>query len=92
MNLQSIKDSITSMNIVGVPLPVMRDPKTGKGSITATLVVMSSFLVMVSLFSKVIVKSGAFNFYVVSLSGYLGRKMMSDGSKMEISGDDTKAQ
>jgi hypothetical protein len=40
----SISDFIAKLNSAGVPLPVMRDPNTGKGSVTATTFVMSSGL------------------------------------------------
>ncbi len=38
---------INKCNELGVPLPTVRDPKTGKGSITATLVVISSGLITI---------------------------------------------
>lgn len=87
MNLQSIKDFISKMNSAGAPMPVMRDPKTSIGSITATLVVLSSILVITSLVSKKVDQSGAVEFYIISLGAYLGRKFQTKNASI----DDTKA-
>lgn len=38
------KEFVVKMNRMGVPVPTVRDPLTGKGSITAALVVFSSGL------------------------------------------------
>jgi hypothetical protein len=45
MNLISKwKEIITKMNSSGIPAPTVRDPKTGLGSVTCTLVVVSAGL------------------------------------------------
>lgn len=48
MSLNDFKDKwisfVNRMNKYGVPVPVVRDPRTGKGSITAALVVFSAGL------------------------------------------------
>lgn len=48
MKLSDLKDKwidfVNRMNKYGIPVPVVRDPKTGKGSITAALVVFSAGL------------------------------------------------
>jgi hypothetical protein len=75
--LDTIKSIISSWNSQGINLPVMRDPISGKGSITATLVVVSSFFVVLSLFIPTISNSGAFEFYIASATLYLGRKYQS---------------
>jgi hypothetical protein len=50
---------VNNMNSLGIPLPTIRDPKTGKGSITVSLVVVSAglasiaiLLMIVSIFAK----------------------------------------
>ena len=40
----SISEFIAKLNSAGIPIPVARDPNTGKGSITATTYVISSGL------------------------------------------------
>lgn len=46
MNLSNFKDKwlifVSQMNRLGIPIPTVRDPQTGRGSITAALVVFSS--------------------------------------------------
>jgi len=38
------REFVDKMNSAGIPLPMVRDPKTKEGSVTVSLVVMSSFL------------------------------------------------
>jgi len=48
MNLQDVKNKwiafVDKMNKKGIPVPTVRDPKTGEGSITAALLVFSAGL------------------------------------------------
>jgi hypothetical protein len=68
MKLQELKQGwlnlINRMNRLGIPVPVVRDPRTGKGSITASLVVFSSglfgFCIMFMLAASVAKWAGAF--------------------------------
>src|SRR5271166_3331457 len=39
---EKLQQLISSWNSQGLPLPMVRDPKTGQGSVTTTLVVVSS--------------------------------------------------
>jgi hypothetical protein len=90
MDLSKIKDMISKMNTLGIPLPVIRDPKTGVGSITATLVFLSfntALLGQIGKVSKVLGDvdlSQANVLFGVALAAYLGRKMQSDGVKKTI--------
>lgn len=43
------KKLVNKANSHGIPFPMIRDPKTGLGSITATLVIMSSGLASISI-------------------------------------------
>lgn len=43
------KEFVDKMNSKGVPMPMVRDPKLGVGSITATLVIVASGLCSVSI-------------------------------------------
>jgi len=86
--IDQIKNFVKSWNVLGVGLPTMKDPKTNAGSITATLVVVSCACVVVSLISNKIDKSGAIEFYVISLGGYLGRKFQTKTATVE---SDTKS-
>ena len=63
----------------GVPLPMVRDPKTGKGSVSLTLVFISSALVILGLVGKwsghmgVVDISNALEFFYASSFLYFGR-------------------
>ena len=74
MNLDDVKTFFGKINSLGFPLPMMRDPKTGLGSVTVSLVIVSAVCVIISLISKKVDQSGAFSFYIGSLAAYLGRK------------------
>lgn len=105
---------VEKANSIGVPLPMVRDPKIGKGSITATLVVISSCLCIISIVMMMAVFiskittfftlndttvntmkeafSSSIQLFIVSLGGYLGRKMQksSDNITMDRSEKDGK--
>jgi hypothetical protein len=83
MDLQSIKDKIrqftSKMNEFGVPLPMLRDPSTGKGSVSLTLVFLSSLYVQFGLINrfaglvKGIDPSNSQEFFIICCSLYFGR-------------------
>lgn len=68
MSLSDFKDKwiafVNRMNRLGIPVPTVRDPKTGKGSITAGLLVFSAGLfglcIMLMLATVVAKTAGAF--------------------------------
>lgn len=76
MNLQHIKTKWTTfvnrMNRLGIPVPTVRDPRTGKGSITAALVVFSAglfgFCILFMLASTVGKLAGFFAITDISLA------------------------
>ncbi|CAB4124486.1 hypothetical protein UFOVP53_4 [uncultured Caudovirales phage] len=97
MSLQDIRDFISRMNAKGVPLPLIRDSKTGIGSVSLTLVVLSSIYVQLALlnsfaqFFKGVDIQNALYWHGLCLTLYFGRSFKKDGNKVEVSGDDTKA-
>jgi len=88
------KSFISSMNAKGVPMPTIRDPKMGIGSVSLTLLFISSVTVIVGLVGKWSGKFGgidmanALQFFGICYAGYLGRKLQSDGKKIELSGEE----
>lgn len=56
MDLSKLKNKyveiVNSINQKGIPFPMARDPKTGVGSVSLTLVIFSSALVMIGLVGK----------------------------------------
>lgn len=63
---------VDKMNRLGIPVPTVRDPRTGKGSITAALVVFSAglfgFCILFILASTVAKWAGFFALTEISLS------------------------
>lgn len=96
MKLQDVRDFISRMNAKGVPLPFIRDSKTGIGSVSLTLVVLSSIYVQLALLNsfaqlfKGVDIINALYWHGMCLSLYFGRSFKKDGNKVELSGDDTK--
>jgi hypothetical protein len=84
MNLNDIKkkwcEFAAKMNKYGVPLPTVRDPKTGLGSISLTLVFISFNMVLVGLVGKWAGALGgidltqALNLFYACAALYWGRK------------------
>jgi len=84
------KHLVNKMNNRGVPLPTVRDPKSGYGSISLTLVFVSSILVIMGIvgkWSKIagdIDMNNAMEFFYTSCALYFGRQwQMKSGTKVE---------
>lgn len=77
-------------NSEGIPLPLLRDNKTGKGSYTLTMFWMSFNLSIILLAGKVTKIVGDVDYnnvlWLLGLTGsfYLGRKIQGDSKKMTI--------
>lgn len=72
-----MKELLEKWNKFGIPMPVVMDPRTSLGSISASLVVISCTCVIASLITNKVDKSGAFNFYIASVATYMGRRYQS---------------
>jgi hypothetical protein len=82
--LEKWKQFISDMNSKGVPVPMIRDGKTGEGSVSLTLLFISFNVWLVSIMGKA---AGAFggidpsqtlNMFMVCAGLYFGRKMTKD--------------
>jgi len=77
--LKELQKLVQTFNMYGVPLPMVRDPKTGRGSVSLTLVFISSILVILGLVGKwsghmgVVDISNALEFFYASSFLYFGR-------------------
>lgn len=69
-----LKSYIQKANELGIPLATVRDPATGRGSISATLVFVSSIALLASLVTPKVSNSGALEMFLVACSLYFGRK------------------
>ena len=91
--IDKVKEFINKMNDKGIPVPMVRDPKTGKGSVTLTLVFISANIVLVALLNsfanvfKGVDTGNAITWFTICLGAYLGRKMQKDGNKIDMDGD-----
>lgn len=59
--LKDWQQFVDKMNRKGIPVPVVRDPKTGKGSVSLTLVFLSSIWVQIGLIGKITGWLGGFD-------------------------------
>lgn len=73
------------LNKYGIPLPMIRDPRTGLGSVSLTLVILSSVYVQLALLNmfaqmfKGVDIVNALYWHGMSLALYFGRSFKKDG-------------
>jgi hypothetical protein len=95
--LNKIQDIVDSGNSAGIPLPLARDPKNGRGSVSLTLVFLSFNLVFFGLIGKVtriigdVDMTNALWLFGICTSLYFGRKISKDGNKVNVEGKDENA-
>lgn len=82
---------VVGCNELGVPLPLIRDPKTKRGDVALTLVFLSSIYVQISLIGKITNKlegidtSSALNWFYSCCALYWARKVsVGKGGKVSI--------
>lgn len=79
--LEKLKEFSNKLNELGIPLPMLRDPKTGKSSVSLTMLFISFNTVLIGLVGKWsgalggIDLSQALNLFMVSAGLYFSRKM-----------------
>jgi hypothetical protein len=93
------KQFVSDMNSKGVPVPMIRDGKSGRGSVSLTLVFLSFNVWLVSIIGKA---SGALggmdpsqtlNMFMVCSGLYFGRKFQKDkDGNMTVEGKEPKKE
>jgi hypothetical protein len=89
--VDKVKSITMKMNEKGIPVPLLRDPDKNGPSITFTFYYLTGWLAILSLigkFSRILGEidvSGATYLFLSAAGLYLGRKMTSDGKKIEVS-------
>ncbi len=74
------------MNASGIPVPTIRDPVSGTGSVTLTLVFISFNVWLISIVGKWAGALGGIdttqttNMFLICVGTYLGRKFQKDGT------------
>ena len=94
MNWEKIKTWLLKANDEGVPLPMLKDPKTGKGSVTLTMMWISFNVSILALAGKVTNLLGGVDYsdtlWLLGLTSslYLGRKIQKNGKDFTIDQED----
>lgn len=86
---EKIAQYIKDKNVKGVYLPFVSDSATGKGSVSLTLVVISSICLVLSLVTKKVDNPGSFEFFLASISLYFGRKYTNKGTIVDPNNKET---
>ena len=79
--LDKIKELFSQLNSKGIPIPMVRDPKTGVASISLTLLIISALNVQAGLIGKYakmlegIDLNQALNFFMIAAGLYFGRNL-----------------
>jgi len=88
---EKLKEFINKMNEKGIPIILLKDPKTGCGSVSLTLVFLSSLYVQAGLLGSVAATfkgidiQQALFWHYATLGLYFGRNVSSNGKSVEIS-------
>jgi len=98
--MEKFKEFMDKLNRLGVPLPFIRDPLTGKPSVSLTMMLIAFAQVQLALINKLANLFGSpdlqSSIYVLfGMSAlYFGRKMQGDGKTIDLgekSKDDAKS-
>lgn len=93
--LEKLKQLIIKLNEYGIPVPLLRDPKSKLPSITMTMMVVSFNFVLIGMIGKYargldIDMSQAMYLFMTTSGLYLGRKLQNDTNKKTVTLDDGK--
>jgi len=89
---QKIKDFLNKLNQNGIPLPMLRDPRTSQGSVTLTMFWISFNIAIVTLAGKITNIIGDIDYsnvlWLLGLTGamYLGRRYQTKADSVEVEG------
>ena len=100
VSLNQLKDKwlslVNSMNSKGIPIPLVRDPKMGVGSVSLTLLFLSFNIWVLSVIGKAAGALGGvnpdqcLNMFLSVAALYFGRKFQRDGSKSSLMENDSE--
>jgi hypothetical protein len=88
--IEKLKSLIAALNEKGVPLPMIRDPRTGISSVTLTMTFISFNTALLGQIGKIANLLGdvdltqANYLFLMCLGAYLGRRMQGNGSTKEV--------
>lgn len=82
--MEKLREAFRKMNELGLPFPMARDPKTGKASVTLTMMLLSFNTALLGQLGKFtnllgnVDMTSAMSLFVATSALYLGRKMQND--------------
>ncbi len=88
--LEKWKKFVNELNNKGIPMPLIKDPKTGSGSVSLTLVFISFNMCVIAMAGKwsgyfgTIDPQQALNLFMVTAGLYWGRKMQKNDKDITI--------
>jgi len=91
--LEKIKSWMLKMNQEGFPIPMLKDPKTGKGSVTLTMYWIAFNIAILTLAGKITKIIGDVDYsnvlWLFGLTGgmYLGRKYQTGKDSISVESD-----
>lgn len=89
---------VRNANAKGIPIPLIRDNKSGLGSMSLTLVFLSFNVWLMSVIGKLAGVLGGMNpdqclnMFLACAGLYWGRKFQGDGKKVELGGPEEKKE
>lgn len=88
--MDKLKSLINRLNQYGIPIPMIKDPRTGKASVTLTMMVLSFNTALLGQLGKFtnllgnVDMTSAMSLFVATSALYLGRKFQSNGKETTI--------
>ena len=96
--MKALEKFVNDLNRKGIPLPVARDPATGKGSATFTAFVVSFGAAVILLSGKIRDFIGETDYNNVlwllglTFGAYIGRRVQKKGDEISIDGEEVKTK
>lgn len=90
--LEKLKEISDKLNAKGIPVPMLRDPKTGMGSISLTMLFISFNTVLVGIIGKWgkgldVDLAQALNWFLICSGLYFGRNLTNSNGKVNVSNE-----
>lgn len=92
--MNELSKFFSKLNSQGIPIPLARDPKTGVGSLTFTMAVVSFGICILLLAGKIANLIGNVDYdnalwlLGLTLSTYLGRQFQKNGRQLNVSSEE----
>lgn len=96
--LEKMKKFLDKLNSRGIPLPTIRDPKNGRGSITLTMFWISFNISILTLAGKITNVIGDIDYsnvlWLLGITGgmYMGRRFQSDKNGISVEGTNNEEE